>query len=51
MFVKVLENFKRIDPQNERRRTVIWILGCLIFERLTPIGPQRFESRGGVGEG
>ena len=40
-----------VDPQNEQNRTSIWILVCLIFERLTPIAPQRFESRGGVGEG
>ena len=51
MFVKVLKDFRRVDPKNERRRTFIWILGYLIFERLRVIGPQRFESRGGVGEG
>ena len=47
----VLKDSRTIDPQNEQIRTRIWILGCLIFERLAPIGPPRFESRGGVGEG
>ena len=39
------------SPEASKTETSIRILGCLIFETLTPIGPVRFELRGGVGEG
>ena len=49
--MRIAGKLRTVDPRKEQNSTRNWILRCLIFEALTPVGPPNFESRGGVGEG